>query len=101
MVSPQHLTLTPSFSKEIRILLKSGQVLKEHKTKYPIVVHVLEGEINFGVEDLIHTMKSGGIISLEGNVAHDLTAIQDSVIRLSLFKLDNVERVEKVAKASI
>lgn len=87
-----------SFSKEIRILLKSGQVMKEHKTPYPITVHILSGEIDFGVEGITHLLKAGTIVSLEGNVKHDLHAKADSVVRLSLSKLDKFERVEDVIK---
>ncbi len=89
-----------SFSKEIRILLKSGQVMKEHKTPYPITVHILSGEIDFGVEGIIHSLKKGAIVSLQGNVKHDLNAKADSIVRLSLSKLDKIERVEEVIKSS-
>ncbi|MGV8880508.1 MAG: cupin [Sphingobacteriaceae bacterium] len=89
-----------SFSKEIRILLKSGQVMKEHKTPYPITVHILSGEIDFGVEGINHLLKQGTIVSLEGNVKHDLNAKADSVVRLTLSKLDKFERVEDVIKNS-
>tara|TARA_R110002074_G_scaffold289092_1_gene460912 strand:- start:5 stop:352 length:348 start_codon:yes stop_codon:yes gene_type:complete len=92
--------LESPFSKEIRILLKEGQVMKEHQTKFPIVVQVLEGEIDFGVDGEVHNFKSGGIVALEGNIPHDLTALKDSVVRLSLSKLDQVERVENVVKES-
>lgn len=92
--------LESPFSKEIRILLKEGQVMKEHKTKFPIVVQVLAGEIDFGAEGEIQNFKSGGIVALEGNIPHDLTAKKDSVVRLSLSKSDQVERVENVVKES-
>lgn len=92
--------LESPFSKEIRILLKEGQVMKEHKTKFPIVVQVLGGEIDFGAEGEVHNFKSGGIVALEGNIPHDLTAIKESVIRLSLSKSDQAERVENVVKES-
>ncbi len=91
--------LESSFTKEIRIILKEGQILKEHKTPYPIVVHLLEGEILFGINGVKQTFKQGCIISLEGDVPHNLTAIKDSVIRLSLSKLDKAKRVEKVAQS--
>ena len=89
-----------TFSKEIRILLKSGQVMKEHKTPFPITVHLLSGEIDFGVEGVNHLLKKGAIVSLAGNVKHDLTAKEDSVVRLTLSKLDKIERVEEVIKNS-
>ena len=88
--------LESSFSKEIRILLKRGQVMKEHKAPFPIIVHVLEGEIAFGVDGESNLLKKGTIVTLQGNVPHDLTAREDSVIRLTLSKLDNASRVEKV-----
>lgn len=90
--------LESSFSKEIRILMKAGQVMKEHKTAYPILVHIIEGSIKFGVQGEVHALNKGSIISLAGNVPHDLEANQDSIIRLTLSKLDKVERVENVVK---
>ena len=92
--------LETSFSKEIRILLAKGQKMKEHKTPFPIVVHVLEGAIDFGVQGEIYSLEKGAIIALEGNISHDLTALKDSVVRLSLSKLDTIKRVENVAKTS-
>ena len=92
--------LESSFSKEIRILLKEGQVMKEHKTAYPIIVHILEGEIDFGVQGKVHTLAKDAIITLAGNIPHDLSARKDSIVRLSLSKVDKAERVEKVVAHS-
>lgn len=90
--------LESHFSKELRLLFKKGQTMKEHKTPYPIVVHLLSGAIDFGVNNEVLSLKPGDIISLEGNVAHDLLAKEESVLRLSLFRLDKAERVENVTK---
>lgn len=89
--------LESSFSKEIRILFKKGQTMKEHKAPYPITVHILDGSIDFGVNGTIHTMTKGAIIALEGNIPHDLLATKDSIVRLTLSKLDKVERVNSAA----
>lgn len=86
--------------KEIRIAFKKGQVMKEHKTPFSIVVEIFEGCIDFGVNGDVHKLNRGDLVSLEGNVPHDLTAIQDSIIRLSLNKGDSAKRVEDVAKNS-
>ena len=91
--------LESSFSKEIRIMFKQGQVMKEHTAPYPIVVHVLDGEIDFGISGDIHNLKKGGVITLQGNVPHDLKAKEDSIVRLSLSKLDTSERVASVANS--
>ena len=92
--------LETSFSKEIRILLKSGQAMKSHKAPFPIIVHILEGKIDFGVEGEIESLKKGDIITLGGNIYHDLIAKEDSIVRLTLSKLDDALRVEKVADKS-
>ena len=87
-------------SKEIRMVFKAGQVLKEHKTPFPIVVEVFEGAIDFGVNGEIQELKKGDIIALEGYVPHDLKAKENSIVRLSLTKADTAKRVEDVAKNS-
>jgi len=90
------VVLESSFSKEIAILMKSGQLMKEHKAPFPIIVHVLKGEIDFGTQGNNQSLKEGDIITLLSNVSHDLFARRDSVVRLTLSKLDKAERVERV-----
>ena len=90
--------LTSSFGKEIRIAFKEGQVMKEHKTKFPITVMTLKGCIEFTVNDEIFTLDAGDVIALEGNVMHELKATEESIVRLSLHKGDTVERVMGVLK---
>jgi len=86
--------------KEIRISFKKDQIMKEHKTPFPIVVEIFEGKIAFGVNGKVHNLKKGDLISLEGNVPHDLNATEDSIVRLSLHKGDSEIRVEDVANKS-
>lgn len=92
--------LETSFSKEIRIAFKKGQILKEHKTAYPIVVHLLKGAIEFTAEDSKKHLKEGDILTLESNIPHNLYANEESIVRLTLSKPDTAERVEGVAKDS-
>ena len=93
------MLIETSFSKEIQILLSVGQVMKEHKTPFPILIHLLEGNIDLGVQGKINLMKAGDIIALEGGISHDLTAKENSIIRLTLSKHDKVKRLKEVLES--
>lgn len=86
------------FTKEIRIAMQKGTTMQEHKTKYPIVIEIVEGNIDFGVQGEIKQLIKGNLLSLGDNIPHDLKANADSIIRLTLTKYDNTERVEEVVK---
>jgi len=100
--SDKKVQITPLFesnsSKEIRIVFKKDQIMKEHQTKFPITVEIFEGTIDFGVSGEVHTLVKGDVVALEGSVKHDLKATQDSIVRLSLSKGDSVSRVNGVLK---
>lgn len=85
-----------SFTKEIRIAMKAGTEMKKHQTSFPIVVEMVEGDVNFGVDNIIQNIRRGDLIALQAGVPHDLKAKKDSVVRLTLTKNDLTERVEKV-----
>ena len=92
--------LETDFTKEIRILMRENQEMKEHQTPFPVVVELLEGEIIFGVEGQNYEVKKGDLLTLSGGVPHNLIAKKESVIRLTLSKLDSSKRVEGVAEKS-
>jgi quercetin dioxygenase-like cupin family protein len=87
-----------SFTKEIRIAMKQGTQMKEHKTSFPIVVQIVEGKIDFGVQDQIKNLVKGDLIALEANIPHNLNALEDSIVRLTLTKNDEADRVKNVAE---
>ena len=88
--------LNNDYHQEIRICFKKGQLMKAHKTSFPIVVEIFKGSIDFGVENEIFTLSEGDLISLDSNVIHDLKANEQSIIRLSLSKQDITKRVENL-----
>lgn len=96
-VAVKVLLETP-FSKEIRICFNEGQVMREHQTDFPITVQIVKGEIEFGVDGVKHCLKEGDLIALDPKVPHDLKANRQSVVRLTLSKADNIERVMKVVQ---
>jgi len=84
------------FTKEIRIAMKTGVEMKKHKTSFPIVVEIVQGQIDFGVNDEVLNLKKGDLIALNGSVPHDLKANEDSIVRLTLTKYDETDRVKNV-----
>lgn len=78
--------------------MKVGQFMKEHKTAYPILIHLLEGTIELGVQGEKSLMKCGDIIAFEGDIPHDLVAIESSIIRLTLSKSDTFEQLKRLTE---
>lgn len=96
------VTITKLFddphSKEIRINLEKGTQMKEHKAPGAIMVQVLSGKIDFSVGDENVILGALDMIALEPNVIHALTALENSIVRLSLSKNDDISRVFRVLK---
>ena len=90
------LLLDTDFSKEIRVVFKKGQVMEDHQAPFAIIVQVVKGCIDFGVNNEVKQLKAGDIISLKPQVVHNLIAIEESVVRLTLSKSDTVKRVKNV-----
>ncbi|BCZ19426.1 Cupin domain-containing protein [Helicobacter sp. NHP19-012] len=84
-------------SKEIRICMPKGKEMREHQAPGAIVVRVLQGRIWFEVQGAKHTLERGDCIALEAHVPHSLGGLEDSVLNLTLSKLDSVQRVLDVA----
>ena len=85
-------------SKEIRINLEKGAEMKEHKAPGAIMVQVLSGKIDFSIGEDSATMNALDMVTLEPNIIHALTALENSIVRLSLSKNDDVSRVFRVLK---
>ncbi|WP_339915855.1 cupin domain-containing protein [Yeosuana marina] len=80
-------------SKEVRIVMKKGQAMKEHKAPFPIVIELFNGTVDFGVNGKSQILKKGDLIALDENIPHDLTCISDCIVRLSVSKYDSIERI--------
>lgn len=85
-------------TKEIRILMKKGQKMKEHQAPFPITLEIFEGKIIFNIKEENHFLDKGELLAIEENIPHHLYAEEDSIIRLSLAKKDKVTRVIDLAK---
>lgn len=85
-------------AKEIRINLQKGAVMKEHQAPASISIQVLSGKIEFVVNGEILMLDTLDMAALEPNIPHSLLALEDSIVRLSLSKNDDVSRVFGVLK---
>ena len=92
-----NVLLETNFTKEVRIAMQKGTEMAKHQTSFPIVVEIVDGEINFGVNGEVLNLKKGALIALDGGVSHDLQAIEDTIIRLTLTKYDETNRVKETA----
>lgn len=86
--------LNSDAGKEIRIAFKKGQEMKEHKAGFPITVMVFQGSVDFVVNGEKHVLNAGDLITLKANVPHNLFALEDSLVRLSLNTADSANRVQ-------
>ncbi len=80
------LLLETVYSKEYRLAFAEGQYLKEHKTAVPIIVEIVEGSIDFGIKGSKINLTKGMLVALEPETPHDLFAVTQSIVRLSIMK---------------
>lgn len=81
------------FSKEIRICMAKGNVMKEHTAPGAITIFLIKGQVRIDSLEENVELKSGDMIYFDSKVPHSLEALQESVIRLTLSKNDSEQRV--------
>lgn len=64
----------------------AGQGLSEHTAPYDAMVNILDGEAEITVGGKINNVKSGEMILLPGNIAHELKAIKKFKMLLIMIK---------------
>ena len=70
--------------------------MKDHQAPFAIIVQVIKGTIDFGVNSDVIQMNIGDFISLKPSVVQNLIVIEENIVRLSLSKSDSVKRVKNV-----
>lgn len=68
----------------VLIALHKGAVLEKHIANGTINIQVLEGEIDFSTPDQSIKLNEGKVIALHKNIPHEITAIKESIILLTL-----------------
>jgi quercetin dioxygenase-like cupin family protein len=68
----------------VLIALHEDAVMEKHTTNGVVSVQLLDGEINFNVNNESFLLKPGQIITLHRNVPHSVAAIKESVFLLTV-----------------
>lgn len=90
--------LETTASKEIKITMQNGSLMQKHKAPGEIIVQVLKGSVNFKTNDDEIVLNEFDLITLKPNIEHSLLALKDSIIRLTLSKIDSESRVFSLLK---
>ncbi|MBD3788845.1 MAG: cupin domain-containing protein [Campylobacterales bacterium] len=86
---------TPS-SKEIRICMAKGTIMKEHTAPQAITIMLIKGRLLIVSEGEECILEDGEMVYFDARVPHSLEAIDECIIRLVLSKQDTVQRVQKI-----
>ena len=68
----------------VLIVLKAGARLREHQTGHPISVQTLTGRVQLTTPNERIELPAGRILALDEAVPHDLVAIEESSVLLSM-----------------
>ena len=68
----------------VMIALKSGHQIQQHQTDLRLNLNTFAGHVQLTVGDKVIDLPAGHVLVLDPAIAHDVTAVEDSVILLSL-----------------
>lgn len=71
----------------VQIAFDADVELAEHKAGTPIIVQVLDGEVDFSVGEETHHLNYGGIIRLEAGVVHAVYAEKPARILITFINI--------------
>jgi quercetin dioxygenase-like cupin family protein len=66
--------------------VKKGAAICGHEVDGPITLQVISGAVKFGVADKPVTLNAGDVIALDKAIPHDIQAIEDSELMLTIVK---------------
>ena len=88
--SEEKVAFTPIFDTTnggvVLLAFKKGQKLDKHLATAEVMVNVLEGEVEFTMNDNVHTIGSGEILLMGAEVPQSVKAKKDSKIMLVKIK---------------
>ncbi len=73
-----------------RLVMLAGKQLPPHAMPGPLTIQCLEGEIDVALDGGSQRLRQGDLIYLAGNVRHDVKAISDASVLLTIVLLDGI-----------
>jgi quercetin dioxygenase-like cupin family protein len=70
----------------VLIAIKKDATLCGHEVDGPITLQVISGAVTFGVAGESRTLKAGTLIALDKAIPHDIQAMEDSELLLTIIK---------------
>jgi quercetin dioxygenase-like cupin family protein len=70
----------------VLIALKKDANLCGHQVDGPITLQVISGVVRFGVAGEPQTLSAGTVLALDKSIAHDIQALEDSELLLTIVK---------------
>lgn len=68
------------------VALKQGQKLETHTAPFEVMINICEGEVDFTMLDMTHSLSEGEFILMGANVPHSVVAKKDSKLMLIKIK---------------
>jgi quercetin dioxygenase-like cupin family protein len=68
----------------VRLIVKAGKKIAEHKVPGAITLHCLEGQVRIGLPDRALNLSAGEWLYLDGNTIHSVTGLEDSSLLLTI-----------------
>jgi len=85
LVSAQTRTLVRTGALEVvRLIVRAGQEVHEHKAKGELIVHCLEGRVAFTALGKTQMLEAGKLLSLPAGEPHALKGIEDASLLLTV-----------------
>ncbi|WP_313081355.1 cupin domain-containing protein [Pulveribacter sp.] len=68
----------------IRVVLRAGELMRQHDTPGEITVQCLEGEVEFQLDQDVHLLRAGDLLHLQARAPHALRAVHDCSLLVTI-----------------
>lgn len=83
----------------VLIAMKRGARMMQHRTAGAVSIHVLSGLLRVTVREKVIEVAGGGLLALDRSVPHDVEAIEDSGLVLSVCSTRRKRSVNGAARS--